>query len=265
MLKKKYLFYILILLLALLLFFLSFVSIQEFKKRSNSEKAMQNTLSKDISSPFSVNKIVYFSSANGDAKINANSSFTISNLLQYTDIAIFINNNADGNFNAKNTLKNVKISNISYKLSPSVGSPNLYFKNINNFASNNYDESKKIENELNFEISSADEIDFSNPILFNNCANPITLCYVNSGLKNDYTLTDNISHISYDGSLLKRCGITLNSLACKLSFAITITNNLNEVYSCPFILNIPLSTESSTIYDGSLVLNSNVDYKFIKL
>lgn len=265
MLKKKYLLYILVLLSTLLLAFLSFTTIQEFKKKSSSEKAMQNAFSMDVSSPFSVNKIVYFSGANGDAKINANSSFTISNLLQYTDIAIFINNNANGNFDAKNTLKNVKLSNISYELSPSVGTSNLYFKNLNDFASNNYDESKKIENELNFEISSADEIDFSNPILFNNCANPITLCYVNSGLKNDYTLTDNISHISYDGSLLKRCGITLNSLACKLSFIITITNNLNEVYSCPFILNIPLSTESSTIYDGSLVFNSNVDYRFIKL
>ena len=44
-----------------------------------------------------------------------------------------------------------------------------------------------------------------------------------------------------------------------------ITNNLDEVYSCPFILNIPLSTESSTVYDGSLTLNSSVDYNFIKL
>lgn len=265
MLKKKYIFYILILLLTLLLAFLCFLSIQEIRKKSSSEKAMQSAFSADISSPFSVNKITYFSSANSSSKINANSSFTISNLLQYTDIAIFINNNANGNFDAKNTLNAVSVSNISFKLSPTMGTPSLYFKNINDFASSNYDETQKIENELNFEISSADEIDFSTPVLFNNCANPITLCYVNSGLKNDFTLADNISHISYDGSLLKRCGITLNSLACKLSFVITITNNLNETYSCPFILNIPLSTENSTIYNGCLILNSSVDYKFVKL
>ena len=264
--KKKYILYVVFILLILLLFFLSFFPIKLFIQNRKSSKSMQNALNIDLSSPFSVNKIVYFSSANAKSEINANSSFTISDLYQYTDIAIFINNNtADGNFNAKNTLKKVSLSNISFTLTPSVGSPNLYFKNINDFANNNFDESKKIENNLDFEISSEDEIDYSKPILYNNCANPITLCYVNSGLKSSYTLTDNMSHISYDGTLLKRCGITLNSIACKLSFVVNITNNLDEVYSCPFILNIPLSTENSTVYDGSLVLNNSVDYNFIKL
>ena len=264
MLKKKYIFYVIFVLLTLLLSFLIFGSIRFFSYRYKTEKAMQNALNVDLSSPFSVNKIVYFSSANAKSEINANSSFTISDLYQYTDIAIFINNNADGVYNAKNTLKRVNISNISFDLKPSVGTPALYFKNINDFANNNFDEAKKIDNNLDFEISSEDEIDFSNPILYNNCANPITLCYVNSGIKSSYTLIDNIHNISYDGTLLKRCGITLNSIACKLSFVINITNNLDEVYSCPFILNIPLSTENSTVYNGSLILNNSVNYQFIK-
>lgn len=261
--KKKYIFYVILILLILLLLFFSFLSIKIFSQKLQCTKAMENALDVDLTSPFSVNKIVYFSSAHAKSEINANSSFTISDLYQYTDIAIFINNNANGNFDAKNTLKSVTISNISFNLPPSIGTPNLYFKNINDFANNSFDESKKIETNLEFEISSADEIDYSKPILYNNCANPITLCYVNSNLKTDYTLTDNMSHISYDGTLLKRCSITLNSLACKLSFIINITNNLDEVYSCPFILSIPLSTESSTIYDGSLILNSSVKYNFI--
>ena len=265
MFTKKKIMYIILLLFTLLFFFLTYFSIKEFSEKAESVKAIENVLNKDISSPFSVDKIVYFSGANAKSEINANSSFTISDLYQYTDIAIFINNNSDdGNFNTKNTLKSVSLSNISFSLSPSVGTPNLYFKNINDFANNSFDESKKIENNLDFEVSSEDEIDYSKPILYNNCANPITLCYVNSGLKSDYTLTDNMSHISYDGTLLKRCGITLNSIACKLSFVINITNNLDEIFSCPFILNIPLSTESSTVYDGSLVVNSSVNYNFIK-
>ena len=169
-----------------------------------------------------------------------------------------------GNFTAKNTLKKVTISDITYTLSPSIGTPNLYFKNINNFATNTYDEKNKIENTIDFSTSNEDEIDFSTPTLYNNCANPITLSYVNSNLKSEYTLTDNISNISYDGSLLKNCNITLNSISCKLSFIITITNNLDEVYNCPVILTIPLSTENSTIYDGSLTLNSTTNYNFIK-
>lgn len=264
--KKKYIFYAILVLLTLLLFFLIFLSFKLFTQNFKSTKAMKNALNMNISSPFSVNKIVYFSSANAKSEINANSSFTISDLYQYTDIAIFLNNNAnDGNYDAKNTLKSVSLSNISFNLKPSIGTPTLYFKNINDFANNSFDESKKIENNLDFEVSSEDEIDYSKPILYNNCANPITLCYVNSGLKSDYTLTDNMSHISYDGTLLKRCGITLNSIACKISFIVNITNNLDEVYSCPFILNIPLSTESSTVYDGSLVVNNSVNYNFIKL
>lgn len=262
--KKKYIFYAVLILLILLLFFLSFLSIKLFTQNLKTTKSMEKALKVDLTSPFSVNKIVYFSSANAKSEINANSSFTISDLYQYTDIAIFINNNSDGNYNAKNTLKKVSLSNISFNLKPSIGTPDLYFKNINDFASNSLDESKKIENNLDFEISSENEIDYSKPILYNNCANPITLCYVNSGLKSNYTLTDNISHISYDGTLLKRCGITLNSIACKLSFVINITNNLDEVYSCPFILNIPLSTESNTVYDGSLVVNNSVNYNFIR-
>lgn len=217
----------------------------------------------ESSAPFSINKIVYFSSANGETKINSNSSFYISKLHQYTDIAIFLNNNA-GEFNQKNTLKKVTLTNIKFDLKPSSGIPNLYFKNLNDFASDKHEENYKLENEIMFDTSSEDTLDFSKPILFNNCANPITLCYVNSDIINDYTLSGNISNISYDGSLLKNCNITLNSIACKVSFLITIINNLDESYVCPVILSIPLSTESSTIYDGNLILNSNPDYKFIK-
>lgn len=265
MLKRKKTFYILLFLLLILLIFLSIISVKKIKKKYFSSKCMQSVYSLESSSPFSINKIVYFSSANCNSKINSNSSFTISDLYQYTDIAIFINNNSDGNFTAENTLKSVTLSDINFSLAPSIGTPNLYFKNINDFASNRYDENNKIENSIEFLATSEDEIDYSRPVLFNNCANPITLCYVNSNLKSDYTLTDNISNISYDGSLLKRCSITLNSIACKISFLITIENNLNEFYTCPVILNIPLSSENSTVYDGSLILNYSCNYGFIKL
>lgn len=216
-------------------------------------------------SPFSIDKIVYFSGANCNTNINANSSFTINDLYQYTDIAIFINNNSDGNYTYKNTLKNVTLSNVEFSLSPSIGEPCLYYKNINEFTLSSFDTNNKIENELEYNCSSDDEIDFSTPTLFNNCANPISLCYVNSNIKSSYTLTDNINNISYDGSLLKKCSITLNSISCKLSMLITITNNLDEVYSCPIVLTIPLSTESQTIYDGSITLNDNTNYTFLKV
>lgn len=214
---------------------------------------------------FSVERITYFSSCNADIETNSNSSFNISNLYQYTDIAIFLENKtSDENLTAKNTLKSVVVDNINFSLSPSVGTPNLYYKNINDFASPTFSEDNLINNSIIFDTTAEDEIDYSTPILYNNCANPITFCYVNSNIKDDYTLKDNIQNISYNGSLLKSCGVTLNSISCKLSFVITITNNLDEKYTCPFILTIPLSTESSTIYDGNLILRDTTNYDFIR-
>ena len=44
-----------------------------------------------------------------------------------------------------------------------------------------------------------------------------------------------------------------------------LTNNLNETYYCPITINIPLSTESNTIYDGNLTLKDSTNYKFIRI
>ena len=151
-----------------------------------------------------------------------------------------------------------------YSLKPLVGTPNLYYKSILDFATPKFDEKNIINNSIIFDTTSDDKIDYSTPTLYNNCANPITLCYVNSKIKEPYTLFNNISDISYNGSLLKTCNITLNSITCKIDFIVKIKNNLDELYTCPVSLNIPISTEASTIYDGSLTIKDNPNYNFIK-
>ena len=252
----------------------------------------------NVETIFSIDKITYFSSCNAKGDTNSNSSFTISDLYQYTDIAIFLNpynenssneiairenssnenqisenlssQNSTGkkssseNLISKNTLKSVTISDIEYDLKPSIGTQNLYYKSISDFAKPEFHEENLVKDSITFDTTSENEIDYSKPILYNNCANPITLCYVNSNLKDNYTFSNDISNLTYNGSLLKMCGITLSSLNCQISFTITITNNLDEKYSCPLILNIPLSTESSTIYDGNLTIKDSANYKFIK-
>ena len=216
---------------------------------------------------FSIDKITYFSNCSANVSTNNNSSFTISDLLQYTDIAIFINNHIEeyeNQYTAENTLKSVSIDDITFSLAPSLGTPNLYYKNINDFTKPAFKSDNLIDKSITFETTSEDKIDYSNPILYNNCANPITLCYVNSNIKNNYTLSDDIEHIEHNGSLLKNCGITLNSISCQISFVIKITNNLDEFFTCPLTLNIPLSTEISTLYDGNLTFNDSTNYNFIK-
>lgn len=259
--KKK------ILLITLLLFILIFLlnlSIQKYAIFNKATKYAYELENINIDSPFSIDKIVFFSSANAQVDINANSTIKINNLKQFTDIALFINNGTTEDFDMKNTLKKVTLSNISMNTTTTTGNNALYYKNIQYFGKDISELTQKIENNFDFIISSEDNIDFNTPTLFNNTANPITLCYVNSNIKNNYTLSDDIPNISYDGSLLKRCGITLNSISCKLSFLVTIENNLDEIYTCPIEFNIPLSTESTTIYDGNLILTQETDFKFVK-
>ena len=213
---------------------------------------------------FSIDKITYFSNCNADISTNYNSSFTISNLYQYTDIAIFINNNSNGEYTASNTLKSVQLSDINFSVKPNYGTPNLYYKNINDFAKPDFDPNNIINNSIIFETTSENEIDYSKPILYNNCANPITLTYVNSQIKDSYTLSNDVSNIMHNGSLLKTCNVTLSSIECQINFIVRITNNLDEVYTCPVSLNIPLSTDNASILDGSLTLKDSTDYNFIK-
>ncbi len=265
--KKNIILTIIVILFTAILIILSIFAYKYLKISHSSKSFLDSTLEfskNNEEATFSIDKITYFSSCNADITTNSNSSFTISNLYQYTDIAIFINHNQE-ELTHKNTLKSVVLSDINYSLSPTIGKANLYYKNINNFATSKFDKNNIIDKTITFDTTSEDKIDYSTPTLYNNCANPITLCYVNSGIVDKYTLNNSISNISHNGTLLKSCGITLNSISCKLSFVITITNNLDERFSCPLTLTIPLSTEKSTIYDGSLTLKDSTRYQFLKL
>lgn len=266
--KKNIIFLTILTIFTILLIYLLIIVFNDFQYKNNQnskEEPIYEFIENNRKVIFSVDKITYFSSANAITNINSNSSFNISQLNQYTDIALFINNNSqDENYTLENTLKSVKLSDINFTLTPSIGNPKLFYKNLQLFAKPEYDKNNEINKELNLNISSENEIDYNTPTLFNNCANPITICYVNSGIKENYTLSENISNITYDGSLLKKCNITLNSISAEISFIITIVNNLDETFTCPVSLQIPLSTEKNTIYDGNLKLTQNVKYKFIK-
>ena len=147
---------------------------------------------------FSINKVVFFSSSDSKNKLNSGLNFSIENLYTYTDIALFIDNNSEEN-TLENTLKSVKISNIKFTKEPVVGQPSLYYKPITGFAKSEFEESNIIDKELEFIITSENEADLSKPVLYNNCANPITLSYINQNIKTDYTMKDTENPITYNG------------------------------------------------------------------
>lgn len=260
---KKFILSLVALLLLIILCFLGFYLYEAYAMKLAVEKSSLSFVDKNKETVFSIKDIVFFSSCDSKNKTSSKSNFTIENLYSYTDIALFIDSYPDEN-SLENTLKEVSISNIKFSKAPSIGEPKLYFKDLNNFASSTIVDENLINNELKFEITAEDTADFSKPILFNNCANPIVLSYVNENIKTDYTITDTSNPITYNGSLLNRCNVSLDSLATSISFDIFITNNKDEKFRTNVFLDIPYEYDGKSILDGSLTVKKEESFDFYR-
>ena len=262
---KQIIFSFLIIALIIILVFLFNQVYNKLKRKKNFESDVASFSEKNEKTVFSIDKIVFFSSCDSKNKTSSQTNFTIENLYAYTDIAIFLNNdNLHENDTTENTLKNVKITNIKFTKKPELGTGNLYYKNVNDFAKSEINENNKIENELQFETTSASETDLSKPVLYNNCANPITLSYVNQNIKTDYTMTDTQNPITYNGKLLKRCGVSVKSINTSISFDIEIENNKNHKFRTTVYFDIPYENEEKSINDGSIVVENKTNFNFYR-
>ena len=289
---KQIIFSILIIILIIILIFLFNQVYNKLRRKKNFESDVASFSEKNEKTIFSINKIIFFSSCDSKNKTSSQTNFTIENLYAYTDIAIFLNNdsiqenekkqNEEENTNteennveidaenskekntAENTLKNVKITNIKFTKLPELGTGNLYYKNVNDFAKSEINENNKIKNELKFETTSASEANLSKPVLYNNCANPITLSYVNQNIKTDYTMTDTQNPITYNGKLLKRCGVLVKSINTSISFDIEIENNKNHKFRTTVYFDIPYENEDKSINDGSIVVENKTNFDFYR-
>ena len=261
--KKKIILTIITILLFFLVVFLGYLLFTKHFMKKNFEEEILLLANKNENTIFEINKITLFSTCDAKNKTASNTNFTIENLYQYTDIALFITSPSE-EINLENTLKKVWIDNIKFTTIPSIGEQKLYYKNINNFAKNDIIEDNIIFNKLEFNVTSEDNANLDTPTLYNNLANPIVLSYVNSNIKTDYTITDTTIPITYDGSLLKKCNILLNSINCSMSFDIYIINNLNQEFKCTVYIDIPLETVNDTIYDGSITLKKDTNFIFYR-
>lgn len=286
---KQIIFSFITVILIIILIFLFKEIYSQLKGKKNFENDITSFSEKNKDTVFSINKIMFFSSCDSKNKTTSQTNFTIENLYAYTDIAIFIDNNAlknkkeqldsDSNLienvetnieeqnetlTTENTLKNVKVTNIKFTKKPEIGNGNLYYKNVNNFAKSEINENNKIENELQFETTSENETNLDKPVLYNNCANPITLSYINQNIKTDYTMTDTQNPITYNGKLLKRCGVSINSINTSISFDIEIENNKNQKFKTTVYFDIPYEDADKSIYDGSMIMEKNTNFNFYR-
>ena len=262
--KKKKILSIITLALFLLVIFLAFLVLSRIVLKTNFEKSILPFANKNNETIFNINQIVFFSNCDAKNKNISTTNYTLENIYQYTDIAFFIDSPQEEK-TSKNTLKNVTIENINFTTPPSSGEPALYFKSINNFAKSELNDENKIEDKLDFSITSEDSTDLSTPVLYNNLANPITLSYINSNIKTDYTITDTSTPITYDGTLLSRCAVPLDDISCSFSFDVFVTNNQDEKYKCTVFIDVPLSSDEGSIDStGNITLKKDVNFSFYR-
>lgn len=225
------------------------------------------------SSVFSLSKIYCYSSASGINNTEGKAMWDV-NISQYTDIALglSINNvnndltNNLGNSNSqvvdtspKYSISKIYIDNISFS-NNSTGTLSLCYIPILNFGLISNDELTnpgKQQNKIDFNIVDNKEILLNNivqePSIDKNLVLPITLRYLNSNIKTNYTITNIDEKLSFDGNILKRASIPLSSIKNEVTFTIHIITKSGEEYMYPIHLQIPLQNEdnSKNIYDGS--------------
>ena len=212
-------------------------------------------------SPFSVSKLIVYSSGYGE---NQNTNFQknnwILNISQYSDIAIYINHVGE-ELNASNTVKKLSLENIRLS-SPRLGSPSLYYLDSLNFGTSNFNENYKIVDSIEFTVlndeNKNNDIQSNTPVFFTDCSNPITLKYVNSSIKENYTVTSN-EPIFFDGRLLQMADIPLNDLETNLQFSIHLVNHENKDFYYDISIPIDLEDEEKSVYDGNILIEKEFE------
>ena len=225
------------------------------------------------SSVFSLSKIYCYSSASGINNTEGKAMWDI-NVSQYTDIALGLsinnvnndltNNLSDSNLQVvdaspKYSVSRIYIDNISFS-NNNTGTLSLSYIPILNFgllSNEDLTEAISQQNTINFNIVDDKEILLNNitiePSIDKNLILPITLRYLNSNIKINYTITNIDEKLSFDGNILKRASIPLSSIKNEVTFTIHIITKSGEEYMYPIHLQIPLQNEdnSKNIYDGS--------------
>ena len=77
-------------------------------------------------------------------------------------------------------------------------------------------------------------------------------------------MTDTQKPITYNGKLLERCGVSIQSIETSISFDIEIENNKNQKFRTIVYFNIPYENEEKSIYDGNLTIKLDTNFNFYR-
>lgn len=255
-----------IFILLTILFSLSSMVYADLMNKYIFEESVGKTAQLNATPIFSLDKILVFSSAHATQnEVNHKAIWDV-NVSQFSDIAIYLNNHGSNPLTYENTITSLYLDNIQYNQMPEAGTPTLLYKNVNQFGKYEFSEANIISNSLKYEIV-AQDIHYETPQLYLDGSSPICFSFVNKDIKVNHLISDTSTALTYNGSLLKRCNISLTSIATTLSFDIHIINALNQHFKCNVNLEIPLKDDNTSIYDGSYLKewNNLAMYSFYRI
>ncbi len=263
--NKQIIFLIIVFIAIIILCLLINLIYTKHKAKTNFESDLLS--SNDYSDTFSIDKIVLYSSANATSNETSRNLWNI-NVYQFTDMAIYLNNNSESSLSNKNTIKELYIDNIKYSPLPEKGTPELYYKAIVNFGIPSLKDENLVQDKLNFKIiNSKDTLDTNTASFYETCQTPITLQFVNKDIKANAIIPNTGEALVFDGSLLSKTNIALNNIKTSISFNINLTNNLDEKYVYNVNFEIPLEDNEHSIYEGNIKkeITEFSNNKFLKL
>lgn len=219
---------------------------------------------------FNIQKILLYSNANAIDNSDDQSLKNVS-IYQYTDISIYIDNTSTiSELTNENTIKSLYIDEISMTSNSDIGTKILNYKNPLEFGKFKMIETPK-NNRIDFDIintnSENERNDYSNPVFYTDCSNPISLGYMNKDILTNYAVSQNSNTVTFNGKVLKEANVSLDDINYTLNFKIHIVNNLNQKFVYNMNLDVNLSDNNGSIYDGHIFSGKNTsgnEYKFFK-
>ncbi len=231
---------------------------------------VSDTYSNYINPIFSIEKIVYYTSAFVTDNSEDN-NFQNINIGEYTDIAVYINNTRSSDeLNDENTISELYIDNIKVESKTNKGQCLLGYKNPYYFATYRGIEAPA-NGRIDFNIITTNkdnkESAYNTPSFYQDCSNPISLGYTNKDIVTNFEIA-NTDTLAINGSILKKANIPTEDLAFNMSFKIHIKNNKNEEFICNVNRPVLNGDFASGIYDGYIATQFTPDegtYQFIKI
>lgn len=260
---------LIILAFILLLLYYHFVLSPSFAK-NNFANQMIEISDENEDTIFSVQKVLLYSNANAIDNSD-NQSLENMSICQYTDLSIYLNNSeSSSELTNQNTIKELYIDNIVLTTNLDQGTKILNYKNPLNFGKYTNIE-KPINDRIDFNIINTNEEnenhDYDEPTFYTDCSNPITLGYLNKDILTNYSITNDVKTVSFNGKILKESNVNLADIKPTLNFTIHIVNNLNQKFAYNMKLDVDLNDDNGGIYNGYVYkgkTTSGNEYNFVR-